>query len=113
MGLIDRLLGVRKAPIVVPRENIVEIDYDEDVFNNAVRQAEDVARNNVRGGGERRVEIEVVIRVSNDNRKWTDFEVFDSGRRGSGVRLPSMAYLREVGRRTGKRYVNVQKRATI
>jgi hypothetical protein len=113
MSFLDRIIRERKAPVVVPKENIVEIEYDEDAFTNAVRQAEDVARNGPTGSGDKRVEIQVVILVRNDGEDWQVFEVFDSGRRTSGVRLPSKRYLYQVAKRAGKRYARSQKRATI
>jgi hypothetical protein len=113
MGLIDRMLGVRKAPVFVPKENVVEIDHDEDLFTKSVRDAEKIARNYAGGSGDKRANIEVVILVRNDGEDWQVFEVFDSGRRTSGVRLPSKRYLYQVAKRAGKRYARSQKRATI
>lgn len=112
MALLDRFRRPSAPAVRVarPQPRFIEEFRAAEVaqFIDAIHQAEAIRRNAPNGTG-RRQRIEVWVQVSDDDRSWKDWELFDASdwRAASdgGVKLPTYEDVVESGRKSGCRYV--------
>lgn len=118
MRILDRFRRSPAAPRVAapvirvarPQPRTIEEFGAAEVgqFIHAIHQAEAIRRN-ARGPVARRQRIEIWVQVSEDDRHWQDWELFDTsdwrGAAEGGVRLPTFEEVIESGRKSGCRYV--------